>query len=351
LETEIIFDELYTKHVLAPGHPESPDRLTYALDSIRGAGILDNKKVAVVSPEAARIDSVTPLHDQAYLRLVQEKSEKGGGFFTLDTSVNKYTYDAAMLAAGGGIVATDNVMAGKTRNAFLLCRPPGHHAERNRAFGFCFINNIAVAAQHLVSAHGIKRILIIDYDAHHGNGTQNAFYDRSDVLYVGLHQDGRTLFPGSGFPNELGKGDGMGFNVNLAMYPGAGDKSYEMVFEDLIGPIAESYKPEFVLVSAGFDGHFDDPLTDLGLTTSGFAMMNSRIREIAAKFSGNRLVYFLEGGYNLDVMSSASLVLVEELSGNSISEFKDRHSESQSCTNYTVDLIGMLRESLEGIHL
>ncbi len=351
METEIVFDELYTKHVLAPGHPESPDRLIHALDSIRGAGILDDRKVTLTSPEPATMKSVTALHDQAYLRQVQEKSERGGGFFDLDTSVNKYTYDAAMLAAGGGIVATDRVMAEKTKNAFLLCRPPGHHAEKDRAFGFCFINNIAVAAQHLVSTHGIKRVLIIDYDAHHGNGTQNAFYDRSDVLYIGLHQDGRTLFPGSGFPNELGKNNGVGFNVNLAMYPGAGDKSYEMAFNDLIEPIAESYKPEFVLVSSGFDGHFDDPLTNLGLTTAGFAMVNSRIRNIAAKFARSRVVYFLEGGYNLGVMSSASLVLVEELSGNPITEFNDSHSESQICTDYTVDLINALRESLEGIHL
>ena len=192
--------------------------------------------------------------------------------------------------------------------------------------------------------------MIVDYDAHHGNGTQNAFYGRSDVLYVGLHQDGRTLFPGSGFPDEVGTGSGTGYNINLAMYPGAGDVSYEMAFDEIIVPVAESFKPDFLLVSSGFDAHYLDPLTSLGLTTAGYRMMNSKLIEIADKIAQGHLVYFLEGGYNIDVMRWASRNLVEGLSGNVATEYDDEHSESQICTNYTRELIDALRKAFEGLY-
>ncbi|MFW9931164.1 MAG: histone deacetylase [Candidatus Thorarchaeota archaeon] len=350
MNTEIIFHELFTKHVLSPGHPESPERLVVALNQIREAGIIDGQQVDIVSTEPADLDEIVPLHDRSYIEQIRQKSEKGGGYFTLDTSVNSYTYDAALFAAGAGITAVDHVVKGESKNAFVLCRPPGHHAERDRAFGFCFINNIAVAAQHLIAKYGIHRILIVDYDAHHGNGTQNAFYDRSDVLYIGLHQDGRTLFPGSGFPNEIGSGTGVGYNINLSMYPGAGDVSFTMAFDDVVIPVAESFKPEFILVSSGFDAHYIDPLTNLGLTTSGYAMMNARLREIAERYAKGHLVYFLEGGYDLDVMKMTSQNLVEELSGNPVTSFGDSHTESSICTNYTKELISVLRDTLEGIH-
>lgn len=350
MKTGILFHELFRKHILSPGHPESPERLTAALDELEKAGIIDNHEVCIVTPDPANLHNLTPLHDMGYLNLVQEKSKQGGGYFTLDTSVNSYTYDASLYAAGAGITAVEQVMKGKMRNGFVLCRPPGHHAEKDRAFGFCFINNIAVAAQHLVSEHGIRKVMIVDYDAHHGNGTQNAFYTRSDVLYIGLHQDGRTLFPGSGFPNELGKGEGLGYNINLSMHPGAGNTSYAKAFDEVIVPVAESFKPEFILVSSGFDAHFTDPLTDLGLTTAGYAMMNFKIKEIAEKHAQGRVVFFLEGGYNLDVMRKTALNLVEELSGKSVTEFSESHSESSICTNYTTELIQVLRNSLEEIH-
>jgi len=240
------------------------------------------------------------------------------------------------------------VLNGESDNAFALCRPPGHHAEHSRAFGFCFINNIAVAANHLVQKVGLKRVLIVDYDAHHGNGTQDAFYSSDQVLYIGLHQDGRTLFPGSGFPNEIGTGKGEGYNINLAMYPGAGDTSFRLAFDEIIEPVADAYQPEFVLVSAGFDGHFKDSLTQLGLTTSGLAMMNSKLKEIAIKYSKGQLVVFLEGGYDLGIMGSASQNLLEELSGAEVTSFDDTHTESDICTEYTKELINTLKAKIKG---
>ncbi len=346
--TDLVFHEKFTKHILSPGHPESPERLKTALDYAKAAGLLDSGKIHLLSPRAAELDEILPLHGKDYLENVREKSERGGGFFTLDTSVNEHTYDAAILAAGGGILAVDRIMAGESKNAFLLCRPPGHHAEYSRAFGFCFINNIAVAANHLIKKKGLERILIVDYDAHHGNGTQDAFYSSNQVLYIGLHQDGRTLFPGSGFPNELGSQSGSGYNINLSMYPGAGDTSYRLAFEEIIDPVAEAFQPEFVLVSAGFDGHFEDSLTSLGLTTTGLAMMNEKLGDIAKTYSKERLAVFLEGGYSLDIMGHASQNLLEELSGTKITNFGDTHSESEICTEYTKELVKVLKEKLKG---
>ena len=345
--TDLVYHETFTKHEISLGHPESPQRLTTAMQYIAETGLLESKEVQILTPYNAEFDEISKIHAAAYLEDIHIKSEKGGGMFTLDTISNRYTYNAALLAAGGGIMAVDRVLDGTSDNAYVLCRPPGHHAENSRAFGFCFINNIAVAAQHLIDKRGLSRILIVDYDAHHGNGTQNSFYTSNQVLYVGLHQDGRTLFPGTGFPNEFGSGDGMGYNVNLAMYPGAGDKSYETAFSQIVEPIADTFKPEFVLVSVGHDGHFRDPLTNLGLTTNGLAMMNFRLNTIARKHTKGRIVFFLEGGYNLEVIGQSSRNLIEELASVSITSYNDMHQESEKSLQYTSSLIEFLLENLE----
>ncbi|MGY5871105.1 MAG: histone deacetylase [Candidatus Thorarchaeota archaeon] len=337
--TDLVYHEMFVKHEMSMGHPESPERLRSAMSFTKKAGLFENDRFNLFTPEPVNMDAVYTIHDKQYLEGVREKSEKGGGFYTLDTAVNSYTFKAAVLAAGGGVGAVSRIMSGTSDNAFVLCRPPGHHAEFERAFGFCFINNIAVAASHLIQNHGLSRVMIVDYDAHHGNGTQNSFYSSDQVLYVGLHQDGRTLFPGSGFPDEIGTGKGQGYNLNLAMYPGAGDTSYELAFKEVIEPLAESFKPDFILVSVGFDGHYKDPLTSLGLTTTGFAMMNNRLKEIASKQTSGRIACFLEGGYNLDVMGMCSLNLLEELIGIPISDFNEHHKESETSTQYTEALI------------
>jgi acetoin utilization deacetylase AcuC-like enzyme len=340
--TDFVYHDTFVKHEMSKGHPESPDRLRSAMSYVTKAKLIDNDDANLLTPEPVNLDLVYTIHDKQYIDGIKKKSEAGGGFYTLDTAVNQFTFKAALLAAGGGVEAIDRIMASTAKNAFVLCRPPGHHAEFNRAFGFCFINNIAVAANHLVQNHGLDRIMIVDYDAHHGNGTQNSFYSSRQVLYVGLHQDGRTLFPGSGFPDEIGIEQGEGYTINLAMYPGAGDKSYTLAFTNVIEPLAESFKPEFILVSAGFDGHYKDPLTSLGLTTTGFSMMNRSLNKIASNYCSGRLSFFLEGGYNLDVMGKCTVNLLEELVGTQVSDFDERHSESENCIQYTEDLIGHL---------
>ena len=340
--TDLVYHETFLEHVMSPGHPESPDRLRSAMSSIRSASLLENPKVNLLKPREASLDKILPVHEERYLDGIKAKSEKGGGFYTMDTVVNAHTYNAALLAAGGGIEAVDRIMMGDSNNAFVLCRPPGHHAEFARAFGFCFINNIAVAAEHLLRDYDMDRILIVDYDAHHGNGTQRTFYASKRVFYVGLHQDGRTLFPGSGFPNEVGEGDGAGYTINLSMYPGSGDLSYRIAFDKVIEPIVESFRPEFLLVSVGFDGHYKDPLTALGLTTGGFAMMNQRLNELAKSHSEGRIACFLEGGYNLEVMGKCSLNLLQELAGTEVTSFDDSYSESETSLEYTEELIDVV---------
>ena len=337
--TDLVYHETFTKHEMSMGHPESPDRLRSAMMYIKKAGHLEDPNLNLLTPMPADLEEVCQIHGKAYIDSIREKSARGGGFYTLDTEVNAYTYEAAVLAAGGGINAVDRIMAGKSSNAFVLCRPPGHHAEYERAFGFCFINSIAVAANHLVQKRGLSRIMIVDYDAHHGNGTQGAFYSSSRVLYVSLHQDGRTLFPGSGFPDEMGTGAGLGYTVNLPMYPGAGNISYDLAFIDVIEPLAEVFRPEFVLVSVGFDCHYQDTLTSLGLTSSGIARMNTCLKRIAEAHASGRLAYFLEGGYNLDAMGMGSLNVVEELMGIPVTAFSDTYTENEVCTRHTKTLI------------
>ena len=347
LTTDLVYHEIFTKHEISLGHPESPQRITTAMEYIKETGLLESQKVQILTPHKIDLSEISKIHAAAYLEDIRIKSETGGGIFTGDTSSNRYTYDAAVLAAGGGILAVDRILDGTSDNAYVLCRPPGHHAEKSRAFGFCFINNIAVAAQHLIDQRELSRILIVDYDAHHGNGTQNAFYSSNQVLYIGLHQDGRTLFPGTGFPPEFGVGDGEGYNVNLAMHPGAGDKSYEIAFTKVVEPVADVYNPDFVLVSVGYDGHFRDPLTNLGLTTNGLAMMNLRLNLIAQKYAQGRLAFFLEGGYNLDIVGRGSRNLIEELAGVSITPYDDMHEENARSLQHTKSLIDFLLENLE----
>jgi acetoin utilization deacetylase AcuC-like enzyme len=349
MTTEIVYHEVFTKHEISPGHPESPQRLKVALDCIRKAGLLQTGKVKLVTPKPADLNEVYALHDREYVEDIHLKCEQGGGFFTQDTAVNSYTYDAMLLASGGGIMAVDSILEKTSDNGFVLCRPPGHHAEHDRALGFCFVNNIAIAAQHLVKKRHLDRVMIVDYDGHHGNGTQHAFYDTNKVLYVSLHQDGRTLFPGSGFPDEVGNGEGKGYTVNLSMYPGAGDRSYDIAFTRIVEPLAEAYKPQFVLVSLGFDCHFEDPLTSLGLTTSGISMVNARVHKIAKEYAQGRLAVFLEGGYNLNVVGTGCQNLIEELSDQAVTKAGDSHQESDICIRYTEELVKVLENNLEGI--
>ncbi|MHA1771148.1 MAG: histone deacetylase family protein [Candidatus Thorarchaeota archaeon] len=345
MTTDLIYHESFIQHVMSASHPERPERLVYALEEVKQSKLLD-KMVHVVEAIPADLTEIYPLHSMQYIRELKEKSERGGGYYTLDTSVNEYTYTAAIHAAGGGILAVDRILQGDSDNAFVLCRPPGHHAEYERAFGFCFINNIAVAANHLITKRGISKIMIVDYDAHHGNGTQDMFYDTDKVLYIGLHQDGRTLFPGSGFVDEKGVGEGEGYTANVPMYPGAGGKSYDIAFTEIIEPLAEIYRPEFILVSAGYDCHQDDPLTMLGLTLRDIDMMNRRLVDISKRYSKGHIAMFLEGGYNLNAVSLGTRITLEALVGFDSIIPEERQTESDICISQVSSTVEDLKKQI-----
>jgi len=271
--TGIIFSEYFLLHRTGRNHPESPARLQAIMRGIKHLNLLKNKRCTLIKPRIAKLDELGMVHSLRYIRAVRNLCNSGGGILDEETGtlVSPESYAVARLAAGGAIRAVDMVMEGKLRNAFVISRPPGHHASRASASGFCIFNNVALAAKRLIDKFSLSRILILDVDAHHGNGTQEIFYDTDEVLYISLHED-PSEFPRSGFIDEVGKGKGKGYTVNIPLPFGASDPAYWKAFKSVVVPIALCYKPEFILV---------------------FQV----IIDLAQRLSENRLVAVLEGGY------------------------------------------------------
>jgi acetoin utilization deacetylase AcuC-like enzyme len=230
-----------------------------------------------------------------------------------DTSTSEKSWEVACLAVGGVLNAIDSIMAGKIQNGFALVRPPGHHAEASQAMGFCLFNNIGIGAAHLIQKHGLKRILVVDWDLHHGNGTQNSFYDSAEVLYFSTHQF--PHYPGTGHWNEVGKGKGEGFTVNVPLRAGKTDGDYLHIFQQILRPITSEYKPQFILVSAGFDIYEGDPLGGMQITKQGFAALAAELLDLAAEFSQKRLLCALEGGYDLQGLHDGVEQVLHQLAG------------------------------------
>jgi acetoin utilization deacetylase AcuC-like enzyme len=287
----IVFSERYKDHIQDSTHPESPQRLVRIRESLEGAGLWKG----VLEPKPATMEQLSLVHGKDYLSFLEEPGER---WLTMDTHVHSGTFEIARLAAGGGILAAERAWE-DGRPAIALVRPPGHHAGPDYGMGFCYINNIAVAARHM--SRRAKRIAVVDVDVHHGNGTQDSFYESADVLYISTHQ--RFIFPGTGHPNEVGEGDGEGFNVNIPMNTPAGDASFEFAHEKIIHPILSEYKPEMLLVSLGTDTHYCDQLASLTLSSKGAAKNISDLIDFAKGRCSGRIAFFLEGGYNLNVLS------------------------------------------------
>ena len=295
----ILYSEEFLAHDPGPGHPECPERLTVMLNELKKAGFFTEGVCELIEPRPARPEEIQMLHEGRYIRWVKAMCERGGGLLDLgDTVASPSSYGAAVRAAGAAIQATELVLSGRYDAAFALVRPPGHHAGRDYARGFCIFNNVALAAQHLLQQHELERVAIIDIDAHHGNGTQEFFYETDKVLYVSLHQD-PTWFPGTGFEDEVGSLDGRGFTVNVPLPFLTGDDIYLRAMEMLVEPIVRQYGPQFILVSLGFDTHYADPVARLGLSMLGHLRAFSTIARLAEKLCGGRLVAVLEGGYSL----------------------------------------------------
>ncbi len=263
----------------------------------------------VVAPREATTEQLARVHDAAYLRRVSEAAGQAVAFDP-DTYTSPETTEIARLAAGAAVDAVERVMSGAHRSAFALVRPPGHHAERNRAMGFCFYNNVAVAAAH-ARAVGARRVAIVDYDVHHGNGTQQMFEDDDSVLYVSTHQS--PFYPGTGGADEIGRGRGAGFTVNVPMEAGATDQDYRLVVTELVVPIVGGFAPDVLLISAGFDAHERDPLAGMRVTTAAFGAMTAELRALADACCGGRLVLVSEGGYDLKALGESLEAVVEVL--------------------------------------
>ena len=296
MATGFIYDADYLKHDTGLGHPESPARLTATMEHLQSLPWF--KELKQLSPLPCELSLVEANHAPDYIARVNKACQDGERFLdSLDTAICEESFEIALLAAGGLVVLADGVMNGELRNGFALVRPPGHHAEKNMALGFCLFNNVAILARYVQQQYGLENVLILDWDVHHGNGTQHAFYDDPSVLYISMHQS--PYYPGTGAASETGAGNGVGETLNCPMPAGSGDREYQAVFEEQILPKIDGYEPDFIIISAGFDGHRDDPLAQMNLSTEFFGWMTKEIMQMADKHCEGRIVSSLEGGYDL----------------------------------------------------
>jgi len=304
----LLFDPVMTQHDPGPGHPESPDRLQAIWRDLSARPVAGSE---VATPPQATAEELTRVHDEQYVARILELRGRATQL-DADTATSAASVDAALLAAGAGAEAVRRVLDGRAKSAFALVRPPGHHAESTRAMGFCLFNNVAVAAAE-AHTHGLSRVLCIDWDVHHGNGTQHSYYGRRDLLFCSTHQ--YPLYPGTGHESETGKGAGEGFTVNVPLPAGSGDGDYAASFADVLLPIADAYRPELILISAGFDAHRDDPLAGMQVTEDGFAALCGAVKQISDRHCPGRLVLTLEGGYDLRALSRSVRACIEVLAG------------------------------------
>jgi acetoin utilization deacetylase AcuC-like enzyme len=304
----VFASERFAEHQTPPGHPERPERAD-AMDVI--AGRWRTRGAEVVAPNPAAREALARVHDQEYLDLIEQTAGRAMQLDP-DTYTSPESYEIALLAAGAAIDAVDRVTSGPVRTTMALVRPPGHHAEHDRAMGFCLYNNVAVAAAH-ARANGFPKVAIVDYDVHHGNGTQHIFESDPSVLYVSTHQ--YPYYPGTGAAREIGQGEGRGFTVNLPLEVGAADEDYQLVFDEVVLPTLRQFEPDLVIVSAGFDAHERDPLGGMRVTTPAFGAMTMALRQVAEECCQGRIVCVTEGGYDLQALAASIDVVLETLSG------------------------------------
>jgi acetoin utilization deacetylase AcuC-like enzyme len=308
-EVLLISDDAMLDHDVGGGHPERPGRLESVTNALRSVAV---PGTAWASPSPCRARLLERVHAPAYvdqLDLLRGKTAR----LDADTAVSPGSVVAARLAAGAAIDAVTAVVTGAARRAFALVRPPGHHAESDRAMGFCLFNNIAIAAAHARAELGCDRVLVVDWDVHHGNGTQHAFLDRPDILFFSTHQS--PLWPGTGDIHEIGTDAGIGFTINVPLPAGCGDAAYRAVFDELLVPVADDFQPDVILVSAGFDADTRDPIGGMAVTTAGFGALCGIVCELADRHCKGRLALVLEGGYDLDALADGARVCVEVMAG------------------------------------
>ena len=307
----LIYHPIYMEHDTGL-HCETAQRLITVTGYLKNTGTLE--KLISLKPQAATVEQIARVHTPSYISGVESFVKRGGGYLDGDTVASPASYEAAIYAAGGSISAVDAVMSGDVTYAFALVRPPGHHAVRDAAMGFCIFNNVAIAARDAIAKHNLERVLIVDFDVHHGNGTQDAFYSESSVLYFSTHQ--YPFYPGSGGVDEIGSGEGEGYTVNVPMPGGCGDAEYMCAFEEVLVPVAKRYKPQLILVSAGYDAHWADSIASMQVTTTGYARMAAILKDLADELCGSKLVFALEGGYNVEALAESVDATINVLLGS-----------------------------------
>ncbi len=333
----IVKDDVFLEHVIDQYHPESPERLVSIYSTLAG---LDQSDLVYARRRTATTDEIAEIHERAYIESISKTEGREHTRLDPDTSTSPRSYEAACVAAGGVLELADMLFSSTIDNGFALLRPPGHHAESDRAMGFCIFNNVAIGARYLERRWGLQRIVIVDFDLHHGNGTQHSFYNDPTVLYFSTHQ--YPYYPGTGSLTEVGSGPGKGYTVNLPLSYGMGDDDYIYAFKEILLPICDRFKPEAVLVSAGFDAYYNDPLGGMAVTEDGYAAMTRLLLEIAADHCGGKALFVLEGGYDVKGLASSVKAVLLELkrSGGALSAGEGRPS------NEMVRIVNQSKEAL-----
>jgi acetoin utilization deacetylase AcuC-like enzyme len=335
-----VYDPVYLKHETGH-HPENARRLEAIMAHLEETRLTE--QLTPIKPRPATVKEVTYVHQASYVSRIQDAALRGGGWLDADTVTSPDSYDAALYAAGGVIEATDAVLKGRVNSAFALVRPPGHHATALMAMGFCLFNNIAIATQHALKKHHMEKVAIIDFDVHHGNGTQEAFSSNPQVLYVSTHQ--HPHFPGTGNIGETGSGAAAGSKVNIPLPGGCGDNEYRQVFEQIIVPATRRFCPQLIMVSAGYDPHWKDRLAMMEVSTTGFAGMVRYIKSLADELCGGKIVITLEGGYDLKALATSVKATFDVLLGKSDIEDPLGQPERRWLTPDITGLIEAIKET------
>ena len=304
-------DPFYLKHKNEP-HPENPGRLNAIQKNIESSKYYNN--LTLIQPRKATVEDIAKVHGTGYIRSVEDSCRNGVRNLDADTVISSDSYQAALLSAGAGLEALDKILEGTVGNAFCAVRPPGHHAEQNKAMGFCLFNNVGVIARYAQDVKNIQKIFIFDWDVHHGNGTQHSFYKDSSIYYSSIHQ--YPFYPGTGGVDETGTGDGLGSNLNIPMRAYSYDTDYINAIEHKLIPVIQKFNPDLIIISAGFDAHENDPLAQINLSTDCYGKMTQKLMEIANDVCNGRILSMLEGGYDYSALADSVQLHVETLSSS-----------------------------------